>query len=89
MALSIVISYIIVFAAGLTNQQKRHQQQGVFQRPISETIAAYLVSLFAAMLMLIFFQKLRFDDPWQLWLSHTTLLGLPAAVGGAAGRLAI
>lgn len=89
MALSIVISYIIVFAAGLTNQQKRHQQQGVFQRPISETIAAYLVSLFAAMLMLIFFQKLRFDDPWQLWLSHTILLGLPAAVGGAAGRLAI
>ena len=89
MALSIVISYIIVFAAGLTNQQKRHQQQGVFQRPISETIAAYLVSLFAAMLMLVFFQKLQFDDPWQLWLSHTILLGLPAAVGGAAGRLAI
>ena len=89
MALSIVISYVIVFAAGLTNQQKRSQQQGIFQRPLSETIAAYLVSLFAAMLMLGFFQKLRFDDPWQLWLSYTILLGLPAAVGGAAGRLAV
>ena len=89
MALSIVISYMIVFAAGLTNQQKRSQQQGIFQRPLSETIAAYLVSLFAAMLMLGFFQKLRFDDPWQLWLSYTILLGLPAAVGGAAGRLAV
>ncbi len=89
MALSIVISYMIVFAAGLTNQQKRSQQQGIFQRPLSETIAAYLVSLFATMLMLVFFQKLRFDDPWQLWLSYTILLGLPAAVGGAAGRLAV
>ncbi|MCY7276642.1 MAG: TIGR02587 family membrane protein [Phormidesmis sp. CAN_BIN44] len=89
MALSLVISYLIVFAAGLTDQKKRHQQQGIFQRPLSETIAAYLVSLIAAMVMLIFFQKLQFDDPWQLWLSHTILLGLPAAVGGAAGRLAI
>lgn len=89
MALSLAISYLIVFAAGLTDQKKRHQQQGIFQRPLSETIAAYLFSLIAAMVMLIFFQKLQFDDPWQLWLNHTILLGLPAAVGGAAGRLAI
>ncbi|MER3434405.1 MAG: TIGR02587 family membrane protein [Leptolyngbya sp. ERB_1_1] len=85
---SLLVSYCIVFAAGFTNQQQRYQHQGVFQRPWGETIAAYLVSLFAAMLMLAFFQKLHFDDPWQIWLSYTILLGLPAAVGGAAGRLA-
>lgn len=88
MAASLVISYCIVFAAGFGRQAQRYQHQGVFQRPFGETIAAYLVSLFAAMLMLVFFQKLHFDDPWQLWLRYTILLGLPAAVGGAAGRLA-
>ncbi|BAU14065.1 integral membrane protein [Leptolyngbya sp. NIES-3755] len=86
---SLFVSYCIVFAAGFTNQQQRYHHQGVFQRPTGETIAAYLVSLFAAMLMLMFFQKLHFDDPWQLWLRYTILLGLPATVGGAAGRLAV
>lgn len=89
MLLSLMVTYCIVFAAGFTNAQQRHRHRGIFQRPISETIAAYLVSLFAATLMLFFFNKLQFDDPWQIWLSHTILLGLPAAVGGAAGRLAV
>lgn len=86
---SLLISYGIVFEAGFANQPKRHQQQGIFQRPISETIAAYLISLLAAMGMLLFFGQLRWDDPWQLWLSYTLLLGLPATIGGAAGRLAV
>lgn len=86
---SIVISYAIVFAAGFVNQTKRQQQQGIFQRPLSETIASYLVSLLAALAMLVFFDKLNGQDPWQTWLSYTILLGLPATVGGAAGRLAV
>lgn len=88
-AASLVLSYGIVFEADLTNQQKRVQQQGIFQRPLSETVIAYLVSLIAAALMLCFFQQLSFEDPWQTWLSYTLLLGLPASIGGAAGRLAI
>ncbi|HEY9653072.1 MAG TPA: TIGR02587 family membrane protein [Coleofasciculaceae cyanobacterium] len=86
---SLLISYGIVFEAGFTTQKQRRQQQGLFQRPISETVASYLVSLFAAALMLLFFHKLSFDDPWTLWLSYTLILGLPATIGGAAGRLAI
>jgi putative integral membrane protein (TIGR02587 family) len=89
MGTSLLVSYCIVFAAGFTHQQQRQQHRGIFQRPLSETIAAYLVSLIAAMLMLLFFEKIRLDDPWQLWLSLTVLLGLPASIGGAAGRLAI
>lgn len=89
MAASVVISYAIVFEAGFSDQQKRRQQQGIFQRPISETIASYLVSLITAAIMLWFFQKLTFSDPWTMWLDHTLLLGLPATIGGAAGRLAI
>lgn len=86
-AASLLISYGIVFQAGFVNQAKRRQQQGIFQRPLSETIAAYLISLLAAMLMLCFFQQLTFEDPWSTWLSYTIVLGLPATVGGAAGRL--
>lgn len=86
---SLLISYGIVFEAGFTTQEKRRQQQGLFQRPLSETVISYLVSLFAAALMLLFFQKLSFSDPWTMWLSYTIVLGLPATIGGAAGRLAI
>lgn len=88
-AASLLISYIIVFEAGFTTQQKRQQQQGIFQRPISETVASYLVSLIAAACMLFFFNRLTFEDPWTLWLSYTIILGLPASIGGAAGRIAI
>ena len=87
-AASLLISYCIVFEAGFTTQEKRRQQEGLFQRPISETVMCYLVSLFAAAFMLLFFHRLSFNDPWTLWLSQTLILGLPATVGGAAGRLA-
>lgn len=89
MAASLVFSYGIVFEAGFANQQKRLQQKGIFQRPLSETIVSYLVSLAAAALMLWFFQQLSVDDPWSMWLRYTLILGLPATIGGAAGRLAI
>ncbi|MCA1991117.1 MAG: TIGR02587 family membrane protein [Coleofasciculus sp. S288] len=88
-AASLLISYGIVFQAGFTTQKKRRQQQGIFQRPISETVASYLVSLFAAAFMLLFFSRLTFNDPWTLWLNYTILLGLPASIGGAAGRIAL
>lgn len=43
-AASLLISYGIVFEAGFSDQQKRRQQEGIFQRPLSETIMSYLVS---------------------------------------------
>ncbi|MDY7002419.1 MAG: TIGR02587 family membrane protein [Cyanobacteriota bacterium] len=89
MLVSLLISYCIVFAAGFTKQNKRQQQRGLFQTPGSETIFSYLISLLVSVLMLWFFQKLNFSDPWFLWLRLTMLLGLPATIGGAAGRLAV
>jgi putative integral membrane protein (TIGR02587 family) len=85
----LLITYGIVFASGFTNQNKRRQQQGIFQRPESETLAYYLVSLVASALMLWFFQRLAFDDPWSLWMRYSIILSLPASIGGAAGRLAV
>jgi putative integral membrane protein (TIGR02587 family) len=86
---SLLISYAIVFASNFSNQSKRQKQQGLFQDPFSETAISYLISLIAAALMLWFFDKLDFSDPWSTWLSYTLILGLPTTVGGAAGRLAV
>ena len=88
-ALSLAASYVIVFVAGFGDQPGRRGQQGVFQHPATETVASYLVALLATLAMLVFFQRL--DSPLlsEATLSQVLLLGLPAAVGGAAGRLAV
>lgn len=88
-AASLLISYGIVFVAGLTNQSKRYQQQGLFHRPITETLVAYIISVMCGLLMLWFFHQLSLEDPWTVWLSHAIVLGLPATIGGAAGRIVV
>ncbi len=88
MAASLLVSYAIVYEAGFGDQHKRRQQQGILQHPVTETAVAYLVALGTAALMLFFFGNLAGDPaPWAL--SQVVVLGLPAAVGGAAGRIAI
>ncbi len=88
-ATSLLISYGIVFQAGFSAQDKRRQHKGIFQKPFSETMICYLISLIAAAIMLWFFQKLTIHDSWTIWLEHILILGLPTTIGGAAGRLAI
>ncbi len=86
MAASLLVSYIIVFASGFTDRSER-AQRGLLLTPLTETLVAYVVVLLASALMLIFFQQLSGDDPWQEWLGNIIVLGLPASVGGAAGRI--
>jgi putative integral membrane protein (TIGR02587 family) len=85
---SLLLSYIIVFEASFGMQQARIEQPGIFQSPITETIISYLISLLMAMVMLWLFQLLRAGDPPSQWLSYILVLGLPATIGGAAGRIA-
>ncbi len=86
MAASLTISYIIVFASGFTDRTER-TQRGLLLKPITETLLTYIVVLAASALMLVFFQQLTGNDPWQEWLGDVIVLGLPASVGGAAGRI--
>ena len=86
-AVTLVTSYAIVFAAEFHGQEKRHRQEGPFQWPITETVVSYLVSLGVAALLLWLFQ--RGTHPPDDLLARTVVLGLPAAIGGAAGRLAV
>ncbi len=87
MALSLLTTYAIVFVAGFSRQDERHGHEGPFQRPITETVVCYLMALATAFVLLwIFHHDLQ---PWPDLLARTVVLGFPAAVGGAAGRLAI
>lgn len=88
MAASLLLSYGIVFASGFTDRSER-RERGLLLSPETETLVAYLMALIASMLMLVFFQQLSPQDPWQEWLSNIIVLGLPAAIGGAAGRILI
>jgi putative integral membrane protein (TIGR02587 family) len=88
-AASLVLSYIIVFEASFTSQKARKEQRGIFQHPVGETIASYLISLTMAAGMLWLFQSLSPSDPLEKWVSYIIVLGFPATIGGAAGRLAI
>ncbi len=85
---SMLVSFCVVFVAGFSNEEQRRNQPGIFQHPISETVACYLVALIASGVMLWYFQRLEASAPWQETLSHIVVLGLPASIGGAAGRLA-
>lgn len=85
---SLIMSYGIVFASGFGDRSER-LQRGLLLSPVAETLVAYLVTLVASTVMLVFFQQLNPGDPWQEWLSNVVVLGLPASVGGAAGRILI
>lgn len=87
LAASLVVSYAIVFAAGFSGESQRRAQTGLLQDPLTETIVCYLVSLVVAGGLLWAFD--RTEGPWTSSLTHIVVLGLPAAVGGAAGRIAI
>ncbi|NJM85787.1 MAG: TIGR02587 family membrane protein [Leptolyngbyaceae cyanobacterium SL_1_1] len=88
MAASLLFSYGIVFASGFSDRSDR-RQRGLLISPTTETLVAYLVALLASITMLVFFQQLTLQDPWQEWLGDTIVLALPAAIGGAAGRILI
>ena len=86
-AASLAVSYAIVFVAGFSGQDDRHAQPGLLQHPATETVVSYLIAVVVAVALLWFFQRgLR---PWQDLVGRVVVLAFPAAVGGAAGRLAV
>lgn len=86
---SLAVSYVIVFEAGFGDQEARTAHPGLLQHPLTETAAAYLVALIVSFGMLCFFGAISLDDPPRAMIEHVMVLGLPACVGGAAGRLAV
>ncbi len=82
---SLLVSYMIVFASGFDQASP----QGLFQRPFTETTLSYVVSLAVSFVALYLFDQIEMGDPLLSMLEETLVLGVPATVGGAAGRLVI
>jgi putative integral membrane protein (TIGR02587 family) len=85
---TLVVTYAIVFSSGF-DPQGEMQDHGIFQRPVTETTVSYVISLGLSFVMLMLFDQVSTDDPLSHIVSQTLVLGLPTAVGGAAGRVAI
>lgn len=83
---TLAISYIVVFVAGFSGQDRRRRHRGVFDRPLTETLITYLVALAVAAVLLLLFQR---GGPPDDLLARVVVLGLPASIGGAVGRLAL
>lgn len=88
-ALSLAVTYGIVFTSGFDAEQRATQKPALFQRPVTETSLAYMVSLVVAFVALFLFDRVRVGDPASYVLAQVLVLGFPTAVGGAAGRLAV
>ena len=86
-ALSLAATYAIVFESGF-DPRGAARPAGLFHRPISETGLAYTVALVVAALVLATFHPLG-GEPARDVLAQVLVLGLPAAIGGAAGRLVL
>lgn len=84
-AISLVLSYIIVFASGFDEVSA----PGPFQNPVTETALAYIISLAVALGLLLVFEGTTIEDPQNDIIRHTIVLALPVCIGGAGGRLVV
>lgn len=88
-AMSLLASYVIVFASGFDPSHRQAHVGGLFQAPFSETMLSYVVSLVAAFVLLIAFGQVSLGSPLEFTLRELLVLGVPAAIGGAAGRVVV
>lgn len=86
-ALSLLLSCVIVFASGYSTGPGR--QPGPLQHPFTETVLAYVVSLLVAAAALLLFDRIEPGDPLARTIAMVLVLAFPATIGGAAGRLVI
>ena len=86
---SLALTYGIVFEAEFRGRERRRQTPGPFQRPATETVLAYLAALVTCAGVLGLYGQIDVGDDWFVVFSQVVVLGLPAAIGAAAGRLAV
>jgi putative integral membrane protein (TIGR02587 family) len=89
MLFSLLVSYMIVFEAEFNKQDTRRSTQGAVQRPLTETVVAYLIALAVSVLVMWLVGALGDDPSFGTILARTVVLGFPGALGAAAGRLAV
>jgi putative integral membrane protein (TIGR02587 family) len=87
LAVSVLLCYVILFASGF--EEHGVHVPSVFQHPLAETLVASAVSLAVAFVLLwLLGQREALSSPSTV-IASTITLGLPAIIGGAAGRLIV
>lgn len=86
---TLILTYALVFEAGFRGQQRRLRSVGPFQHPVTETVGAYLVALSTCAGLLWLFGRIDGETTWHVAYAQVIVLGLPPAIGAAAGRLAL
>ncbi|HET7769399.1 MAG TPA: TIGR02587 family membrane protein [Chloroflexota bacterium] len=91
-ALTLVVVHAIVFHSGYhpdqASQAGRSSEQSVLSH-LAETSVSYAVALGLALLALLLYNRTGAHAPLPALLTQALVLGLPAAIGGAAGRLVL
>ena len=87
--LTLLVTYLIVFVSGFDPERRPPSAQGLLQTPLAETAMAYVVSLLVALGALALFHQADLGDPLAYIAAEMLVLGLPTAVGGAAGRIIV
>lgn len=86
---SLILTYAIVFEAGFGGLERRRKSPGPFQQPLTETTIAYLIALMTCAGLLLMYGRIGSGDDWNEAFVQIVILGLPASIGAAAGRLAV
>ena len=82
---SILVTYMIIYRASLAPSWAGGEGKDPF--PIlTNTLMTYSVALLGAVATLYLFDQVNLGDPFFFVLDQTLILGLPATIGGAAGR---
>ena len=84
---SLLLCYIILFASGIKDHPVHIQS--LVQSPLAETVITYAASLLVALGLLVVLGEPDAVGSLDSLVAATVALGLPTAVGGAAGRIAL
>ena len=84
---SLLLCYIILFASGVKDHPVHIPS--LVQSPLAETVITYAASLLVALGLLVVLGEPEAVGSVDSLVAATVALGLPTAVGGAAGRLAL
>lgn len=88
MLFSLAASYAIVFLADFA-ERPPHFAEGALGHPVTETFAAYLLSLAVSYGFLWAFQHIDLATPLHLQLEAMVMMGYVTTIGGSAGRVLI
>ncbi len=85
---SLAMTFAIVFYAGFRGGRQFQVGDSPLDHPVTETIAAYAVSLFVSLLLLWAFGRTD-GASWSAIAGQTIMLSVVASFGAAAGRLLV